>query len=69
MKANIADQGTGGRVMPSLCCPNGHTIVTPADHRDCFLAADRANLPALMARDPQAGCALARSIARREKVA
>ncbi len=55
--------------MATYRCPKGHTIVTPADHRECFLAADRANLPALMARDPQAGRALARSIARREKAA
>lgn len=50
-------------------CPDGHKIVVPADHIECFLAADRANLPALMRRDPQAGRALARSIARREAAA
>lgn len=50
-------------------CPNGHNVIVPADHRECFLDADRANLAALMARDPQAGRALARSIARRERAA
>lgn len=52
--------------MTAVRCPNGHSVTVPADHADCYLAADKRALPTLKRRDPQAARALARSIARRE---